>query len=500
MKKVIRILLISGLSILGGVATTSCSLEPTLSNNLDNKIDPITDAASMSAAVNGVFARMASAAYYGRDIIIFSEVRNSYAYGNNAGNRFGVISDGTITSGSAYASDTWGAIYRVISECNRIITADVPESSTINALLGQAYTLRALAHYDLLRLYGQQSVKDLGGLNAAGIPYITVFGDIDAKVERGTAKENMDAIFADLQKGIDLLASANGGTSNKVKINETNALGLQSRIALYFSQFDASKFALASSAAEKALALAGPDAKPVSRSGFLDSYKGDGIAANSLFEIAQSGTDNLMTNSLYNIYNYAQMDNGSRVGYGVVVWNTKTDINDFFKPMVDSVDYMDIRRDVISLNANGVLANTGKYTASSSNIKMLRVEELMFNYIEAFVEGGQGSQAKALDYLNAIVSERITFKKTGSKDSPQPFEFTAADLATVYKDQRMKELMFEGFGFEDVVRWKQSFINPRSEANTKLAGGVFSYDLPIVAFPIPTGEINVSKIAQNEGY
>lgn len=497
MKKVIRILLLSGFMAVGAVTATSCSLDPTLTNNVDNQIDPITDAATMKAALNGIFARMKAAPYYGRDVIIFSEVRNHYAYSNNRSGRFGNVSGGTLTETAAYASDTWAQIYRAISEANRLLEAELDETAAVKAYRGQAFVLRALAHYDLLRLYGQQYV-DQQGLVGMGVPYITKFANKDTKLSRPTVKENMDAIFADLDQGINLLKESQANIS-KTNLSLASSLALKSRIAIFFSHFDSGKFAVASDAASECITLATAGGIEVAgRSAFLDTYKGEGVAVNSLFELAQSGTDNLMTNSLYYIYNLTPQG----VGYGPVRWNTKTDFEKFFKTVENGLEVKDIRREILGRLGDGALGNTGKYTAMTSNVKMIRIEEVMFNYIEANVEGNAGSSALALEYLNKIVSSRIEVRTEGSTDSFTPFTFTAADLATVYRDQRTKELMFEGFGFEDIMRWEENYSNPTSTSNVNIPGGegLIKFDSHYTAFPLPLGEMNVSKLPQNKGY
>ncbi|MHC5202901.1 RagB/SusD family nutrient uptake outer membrane protein [Myroides sp. LJL119] len=497
MKKVIRILFLSGFLAVGAVTATSCSLDPTLTNSVDNQIDPITDAATMKAAVNGIFARMKAATYYGRDIIIFSEVRNAYAYSNNRSGRFGNVSGGTLTETAAYASDTWAQIYRTISEANRVLEAELEETAAVKAYRGQAYVLRALAHYDLLRLYGQQYFEGKG-LTAMGIPYVTKFANKDTNVTRQSVKENMDAIFSDLDNGVALLKESNANIS-KTSLSLASSLALKSRIALFFSHFDSSKFTIVSEAAKESIDLATASGVEVaSRSSFLDTYKGEGVAANSLFELAQSGTDNLMTNSLFYIYNITPQG----VGYGPVRWNTTTEFSEFFKQVQNGMEVRDIRQDILGTMGDGALGNVGKYTAMTSNIKMIRIEEVMFNYIEANVEAGIGSSATALEYLNEVVSNRIEVRAEGSSDSFQPFQFTAGDLATVYRDQRTKELMFEGFGFEDIARWQIDYINPTSISNPYIPAkdGIIKWDSYFTAFPIPLGEINVSKIPQNEGY
>ena len=505
MKKIIRILFYSGLLAVGAVGVSSCSLDPTLTNNIDNEVTPISDVASMKAALDGMFSRMVVAPYYGRDIIIFSEARTHYMYSNNRTGRFGSISQGTVLESHAYPADTWAAIYQVISEANRLIAVDIEgeTNATIEQYRAQAYIVRALAHYDLLREFGQQYVNGQG-LSGMGIPYITVFADREQEVVRGTVKENMDAIMQDLETGLAILKDNSG--NDRVYITYMAAEALKSRIALFFAPYDGSKYAEVSKAAKASIDAALThisNIDVVPRNGFLDSYLGDGIASNSIMEFAQSGSDNLMTNSLRNIY-YLSPQNA---GYGDMRWNILTPFEDYFVVKDGETEIDDVRRNIIGEQGDRSLANIGKFTTSQSNIKMIRIEEVMFNYIEAFVEGGQGSGSIALEYFNKIVGNRILVSEPVDPTDPAndeikmvPLEFSYAEMATEYKIQRTKELMFEGFGFEDIARWKQSFRNPLSNGNQALNNGVIEWNSTLSVMPIPLSERNVSKIPQNDGY
>lgn len=40
--------------------------------------------------------------------------------------------------------------------------------------------MRALCHFDLLRLFGQHFITAQGGMNALGVPYVTTFREAGA--------------------------------------------------------------------------------------------------------------------------------------------------------------------------------------------------------------------------------------------------------------------------------------------------------------------------------
>lgn len=497
MKRIGKILFVSGLMLLVGGNLTSCSLDPKLENSVDNELSPIRTVAELEAGINGSYSRMKSATYYGRDIIIFSESRSAYMYGDGRTGRFDNVSGFNLQAIHSYTKDTWYQIYRMISNTNRVLEAELDiQDANVAFNKGQAYVLRALGHYDVLRIYGEQYV-DEKGYDALGIPYIVKFAETNAKVSRGTVKETKEAIYRDLDQGIELLKQSGKGSTLKDRINLATAYALKSRIALFFAQFDRSQYNVVVENAQLSIEESNKsNISVIPRSGFLDSYKAEGIQQNSLFELAQSGVDNNGTASLFYIYN--SFSNGG--SYGDVRWigNSKSIV--FDEKEEDKV-IDDIRSAVVTSDYQNQLRNTGKYTSRGSNIKMVRLEEVMFNYIEATLEGaGNGDAGLALNYLNEIVGQRVLLKKADdNNDAGVAKVYTSLDKEVVRKE-RTRELLFEGFGFEDLVRAKGVVKNPMSATNKLLVNGEVKHDDALTAFPIPQAEINVSKIEQNQAY
>lgn len=499
MKRYIRTILLAGFLSLGVLSITSCSLDSEQSSKVDNEKSPIRTVEELEAGITGSYARMTNEAYYGRDIIIFSESRTAYCYSEGNTGRFANVSGFDLRVNHAYPSDTWSQIYRVITNTNRALESELAgDLGLVDYFKGQGYIIRALAHFDLLRLYGEQYV-DNQGLMALGIPYITKFGETSASVKRPTVALNMKSIFEDLDKGIDLMVNSKAKSTSKiskVKINIAAAYGFKSRIALFFAHYDSSLYETVAETATLAINEATKMNITVAvRTGFLDTYTTEGIGGNSIFELAQSGTDNRGVNSLRHIYNIA-----GGVGYGDVRWNTLSPINTFFPEKQGNLVVDDIREEVIE-PISGILRNTGKYTRNDSNIKIMRIEEVMFNYMEASAKGAsKANSATALDYLNQIVGNRVLLKDPNIANDPgSPKKYSTLDFETV-KKERTKELMFEGLGYEDVMRWEGVVRNTKTQVNTSLTNGELKYGDVLAAFPIPLSEINVSKIDQNQGY
>lgn len=465
---------------MASISLASCSLDPKLTENIDYGKTPISTVEELSASLVGTYALMARPEYYGNNVIAFSDVRSDNAFSDGRSNRLGNVSSFGLTTSAKYTADTWKQIYLVVSESNRAIAAELTDNATVKSLKGQAYVLRALAHFDAMRIYGQQYVDDKG-LEAVGIPYITKYAAIDAKVTRPTVAANRASIYADLDKGIELLE--NNNLSGKEKITSAAAYGLKARIALFFSNWDTADLAVAKENAKKAMEVS--NSAVIGRFAFVSSYSADDAQSNSIFELKQSGVDNPGTESLF--YVYADESKG----YGDILVNFKVedlfgadapkDVLDGEGKVIETIPANDIRadRDMIAVRANE-LRNVGKYPKMASNLKLMRFEELLLIYVEADFRINNAVTADALALFNTLKKNRLT---------------TFTNLTTYTLDdiriERQKELLFEGFGFEDLMRFHLPVTN---------VYGTFNYGEDILAFPIPQSEINASGIPQNAGY
>jgi starch-binding outer membrane protein, SusD/RagB family len=148
---------ISLVFILLFTACTDSDLEPTLSNDKDVAIG-INNLEDLQGLVNGMHDRLTVTTYYGRNMQIYGEVRSDNCFANGNSGRF--VPEAQMTVNPDNSNGPWEAMYAVIASANIIIQQDLNNISgdliKLNQIAGQAYIARAMAHFDLLRLYGQQ--------------------------------------------------------------------------------------------------------------------------------------------------------------------------------------------------------------------------------------------------------------------------------------------------------------------------------------------------------
>jgi len=432
-------------------------LEPTMTETLplETSINTLED---LQGLANGMYDRLTVPHYYGRDMIIFGEVRSDNCFANATSGRFVTVGQMKVGPADNYSESAWTAIYKVIASANIIIQQNPSQlegdETAIKHIIGQAFVIRALAHFDLLRLYGQQHAG--GNL---GIPYVTTYKGDNLTPSRAIVDENKISIYNDLENGLQLLSNTLNDAS-KQTITTFAAEALKARIALYFGDWDVAKNA--------ALSVIGSNQfEIIDAVNYANSWKKD-TDVNSIFELAFDSSDNNGIEGLQYIYR------GAMYGDIEVLNNLRT-----------IFDENDVRNSPEMIgNLGGKLRNLGKYPSNdfSDNVSLIRYEEVILILAEAKLQLGEDD---ALDILNEVPAKRNATL------------YTEATLENILLERR-KELCFEGFRFDDLARTGSDIplVDPLHQTHGGPAYGSYKY-----AFAIPSVEMNANpNMVQNDGY
>lgn len=454
------------LGLICAVFIISCSeedLDPTLAQDksIETSINTVGD---LQAVLNAAYDYLSFDTYYGRDFIIVGEVFSDNATSNANSNRFVVEAEMNLNVDSALPEDFWEVAYDAIAQANIIIGAEGIEGNEalIEHLKGQAYAIRALVHFDLVRLYGQQHVNN-GGMSALGVPYVTAFRDNDALFPpRNTVQEVKDMAYEDLATAESLMTESLNNSS-KEYITTYAVDAIEARIANYFGDWERSLQAAEEVINSDAFEIA-------SEEEFIGTFAVD-AAINSVFEIAATDIDNEGISGLANIY--------QDTNYGDVIG----------LPNLAAIYGEDDVRGpggIITVDENGTVRNTGKYPSIApydDNISVIRYEEIILIYAEALLR--TGNAAEALVWLNKIPANR------GAE------LYTEATIENILLERR-KELAFEGFRFHDLARTGQDIPLPDPVLQTHGGPTYGSYNF---ALPIPSAESQTNaNVEQNFGY
>lgn len=465
----------------------------------------LTSSSDLAAARTGMYAALKGNSnlvdYYGQQFFVYGDVHagDDYQYNNLGGsNRASFYYDMNYQTASEFSSSNvaWKSPYIVIGRANRIIAAaeggalsDAAEAkATIDQYAAEAKVLRALAHFDLVRIYGKPYTEDQGA--SLGVPLVTGVLESNAKPARSTVAEVYTQVVKDLTEAISSNALATETEPGYVSV--WGAKAILSRVYLNMGDY------------ANALSVAEDIIKNYSGAALWtrDQYfkAWDASTPNEsefLFRLNVAGsTDN---NDLNGIGNLQQRD-----GYKEMVATKK------FVDMLTS-DPKDVRNDmflpakaekeVAVYGTNKVFLN--KLRGQGGNLRnvtivpIIRLSEVYLTAAECAFRNND--KTKAVEYLNDLVKNRTT---------------TVASLATVDNItldriliERRKELIGEGQRYFDALRNNETITRYTSEADkgwhktlSKEAQS-FNRDYFKAIAAIPQAEINANpNIKQNTGY
>ncbi|MEG2849797.1 MAG: RagB/SusD family nutrient uptake outer membrane protein, partial [Bacteroidales bacterium] len=193
----------------------------------------ITNYSSAFYALTGTYNTMQSTSYYGRDFIVFGDAatENVIISPNNS-NRFIAEAQWSISSTSGDMLSFWSQAYEAIYQANKILLAvDNIDATDVQkaALKGQALTIRAMTHFNLVSFFAQSYS---GNSSLLGVPYMKTCNNYD-KPARNTIQEVYDFIIADLNDAITNFNIAGGsinGNTAPYFISSWAAKGILARV------------------------------------------------------------------------------------------------------------------------------------------------------------------------------------------------------------------------------------------------------------------------------
>lgn len=458
MKKYLLIII----TITGVLGITSCN--KILNPSSPNAVDPtsvFTSEQGLMEARTGMYATMEKKNYYGGVYPLLAEcyTDNGTCGGYNVID-LNDISQRTVQPTNLYVDGIYTAIYTTIYTANTILAnaSKVPntDASIIANTEGEAYFVRGLAEFDLLRLYGEH--WDLG--SAYGISIDTSNQTPTVPVTRSSVAASYAQIISDLNKAASLINTYNGNMYASVSA----AQALLARVYLY-------KGDKTNAAAMADLVLADNNFSLYSAGSFQNIYSQKNTSE-SVFELVFDAQNQ----SYYNILTYVRAD----ATISDVDFVASEDLNNLFisRPgdlRANLVDFNPADND-ISIIPNG---RTQKYrgeTTKDNSAYAIRLAEIYLIRAEAL------GRSKGLKDLNTLRAAR-GLADLKSSDVPNDAAYLNAIL-----DERRAELNFEGHRLFDLAR--------TGKVGAVLGTGV----QPIM--PIPQREITASNgvVAQNPGY
>lgn len=396
--------------------------------------------------------------------------------------------------------DVWSGYYNGIANLNEAIDGfatispeDDDEKAELNEYLGDAYFTRAYYYSNLVLRFAKAYTPNSASTDL-GVPLLTTY-DLEALPARATIQEVYDQILSDLSQAKTLLSGVDGEPGS-TRFNKDVVIALEARVKMYMQDW-------AGAATDAKSLIDGKTYELITDAATLEKMWTNDLGTETIFQSLVSAPNELAnTNSIY-------------LGYNA---GNKTHVPDFIPSqwVVDMYADNDIRKSVYFLkdsvfiqgtNYNGIYmvnkypGNPDFFTSSSTNYenepKLFRIAEMYLILAEAQYHT---SPAASLITLNELRTARgLTALSNVSGDN----------LLQAIKDERFRELAFEGFRLDDLKRWGEGFTR-HDPQNEELINTGTNYDSKTVAadadkfvWGIPTNDMTVNpslKGQQNPGW
>ena len=452
-----------GVLLLTFFSFTACedelNLQPQQSLSTEESLGDIV---GLETALQGAYNRMQDLNYYGRDFVVIPEAGgDNILLSLDNSNRFVANNYYTLTADNT-AGAFWSDAYAVIALVNNILeNIDLVEDGTQeqkDQLMGQALAIRALAHFDLVRLFAPPYAK--GGGSQVGVPVVlkTEIGS----PSRNTVEEVYQQVIADFTQAINLLNNDNA----PFFISEMAAKALLSRVYLYKGENGQAE-QLATDVISSGLFSLVPN------DSYIASWGVDG-SSEEIFTLRFLGPENRGANNLGSIY--------IPESYGDL-----RPTQDFF----DLLDPADVRNQFIrSIDGDeyqykfpGMFGFPGL-----ASPRIIRLAEVILNRAEA--------RAKTGNFAGAIEDMNLIRSRAGIEPLSPPDGEVLEEVLL----ERRRELCFEGQRTFDIFRNGEDLV--RIECNLPQGNNcTVAYSSHLITYPIPTRELNANpNMTQNEGY
>lgn len=372
------------------------------------------------------------------------------------------------TSSSSYI---WRRIYVAMSNVNNILEygpkvrdAYPTQRERIDRIMGEAYFLRALTHFDLCRTFAQP-YNYTSGATHLGVPVLRKTPGPDDNPSRKSVAEVYGLITEDLDSAESRLRHTAQRGEKYVSLQAVYAM--KSRVALYKEDWNA-----AVDNARKALTA---------------NNTSSGVVANHLASAEEY------------VKQYDNLGYTGEMIFRLSGADKKGKLKSFYESTGVPADTLyslyetnDIRT---ALLYNDGKKQCRKYSATvSPDNKTDRDDPVVFRLSEVYLNAAEAS-AMSGDYISArqfllpivqraLGTERGTAMVEGCQDG---------QLLDMIKRERIKELCFENQNLFDITRWKQDLVR-QSKTNSTVKKLTYPNDRFIQ--PIPLAELNANKNMQ----
>lgn len=457
MKKISIIIFLAG-SLLG-----SCKkfLQQPPYNNI-SKEDIFSDFEGARTTIVGCYDMLKSTSYYLRDFYMYPEITGGNVKYSNLANpqlyySYNFTQDSVNNDMAGFYKTAYTIIYsanNILENINKVTDANLYQK---NRLLADAYSIRALVNFDLVRTFAQPYSYTAD----ASHPGIILKTKNNAVTDLPAAPSSVKIVYQQIIQDLDSALLHYGNSTNiyiagseKTWMSADAAKALLCRVSLYTGDWQ--------TVIDVASDLIGSNKYPLlTNSKYVSSWLGKNISSESIFELAFGNRTGGSLGDYFNSQStlYCQFSGSNDLLSLFDPGDIRGSSNMFVTQYINGNPYY------FSRKYQGV-------ADSANNIKLLRSSELYLNRAEAYAQMNQPDLA--LPDLNKI-------RKRANPSDPGISLTDPQEILDEIAKERRREFCFEGQLFFDIARNKKDLI--RNDCSAQICG--FSFPSPFYACPKP---------------
>lgn len=369
----------------------------------------------------------------------------------------------------------WADGYAALNNINNVIEGaeellagrlNGVETASLQKYVAEAQVLRATVFLALCNVYGQHYTYTADASHL-GIPLPLRTPAPGVKLARATVKETYAQIITDLKAGIEGLTQV---SNYRIYANADAAKGLLSRVYLYMGDYEnAVKYA----------------------SEVINSGKNNLVPAADYLDMFISNAQRTDFSSIKSEVLWQLNPSGLSSQYMTAFYNSVNFLGSTNSTYLNLFETEDVRRSMIVNTASGnKTLKYNKYAGVTDefwpiNYKVIRSAEVILNRAESYYK-----QQK----YDLAVADIKTIKARALNKSPESIVVSYVspeELFTIIKNERRKELSFEGHRIYDLMRYKES-VNRGADCNAGMCS--ISYPNDIFVLPIPKTELDANEL------
>ena len=442
--------------------------------------DLFRDVSGTKTALAGAYDALRATAHYQRNLMVYPDLTaGNIKYSKANGLVLDDIYSANQTELECSMEETYNSLYQELNNLNNIIKytpSAIGSELDKTKIIAEAKCLRALAHFDLLRIFSWPINRTPTGTHPGIVISMEPYLVADERRPRSNSSASFQAVVDDLNEAIDSFDDSNTGVLNggykQNYFTKASAQALLAKVYVYQNNWD-----MAFSVADNL--IRSNQYTLLTNANYPGSWTGRVPSSESIFELAME--TNFSGTSLGSYFDAASTN---------MMFAATSNLTSLYSAT-------DIRRpatmfNTSTINGTGYLF-TKKYATGGTNatpIKVLRLSELYLIRAEAAAAKSTPDFAQANADLDVI-------RKRADPAAPTLNLQDKTSLTDAVLLERRKELAFEGNLIFDLLRYNKDVV--RADGNP--AQPNFAADDYRLIMPIPYISVNTNpSMDQNPGY